>query len=155
MNTIKNTLTNIYLNNLITACNKSSINPDILTKLLKDQETIFKLESETNIQNESETVSATFTTNANILSESSEYYYLKPWNKLTLIHKIIKTKEFVNNLNITNIEEKEKIKESLVEIIRHKSINKTNKINYDSIKGKIISISCLTLINGKYEIILN
>jgi hypothetical protein len=86
----------------------------------------------------------------NIFSENIDYLFLKPWNKLNQIHKVIKIKEFINNLqspiNLKK-EEKEKLKEDLLTLIKNK---KKNKILYDESKGNIISISALSFVNNKY-----
>lgn len=83
-------------------------------------------------------------------TETIDYLYLKPWSKLTQIHKIIKIKEFVNNLDINNLLDKDKLKEKLIDQIKEKKIK--NKINYDETKGRIISISNLSFENNKYLI---
>ena len=36
------------------------------------------------------------------LSETEEGYFYKPWNKMSTVHKIIKIKQFVNDMNIEN-----------------------------------------------------
>jgi hypothetical protein len=146
MDNIKNMLKITYLNNLILTCNKLLINVDFLTKKINELELNNKIEDSPILKQDSEV--------NNIMSENSDYLYLKSWNKLTLIHKIIKIKEFVTNLNINNIEEKEILKEKLIELIKNKNLIKNNKINYDSAKGKIISISCLLHNNNKYDIVI-
>jgi len=83
---------------------------------------------------------------------SDDYLYQKPWTKLTAIHKIIKIKEFVNNLQIKNEGEKQKIKDKLVELIKNKTLTKKESVIYDFAKAKIISINALKFIEGKYEI---
>ena len=81
-------------------------------------------------------------------TETIDYLYLKPWSKLTQIHKVIKIKEFVNNLDISNQTEKENFKDKLIDQIKEKKTK--NKINYDETKGKILSISNLSFENNKY-----
>lgn len=147
MESIKNMLKITYLNNLILTCNKLLINVDFLTKKLNELEINNKIEDSPISKQESEI-------NNNIMSENSDYLYLKPWNKLTIIHKIIKIKEFVTNLNINDVNEKDTLKEKLIELIKNKNLIKNNKINYDSTKGKIISISCLLHNNNKYDIVI-
>ena len=91
-------------------------------------------------------------TNNNITSDSiDEYYYKKPWNKLNIIHKKIKLKEFVNNLMIKR-NEKKKLISDLIQLLNQKKITKKNEIDYDNINGKIISISLLKFKNNKYYI---
>tara|TARA_B110000971_G_C19878526_1_gene439558 strand:- start:147 stop:593 length:447 start_codon:yes stop_codon:yes gene_type:complete len=132
-----------YLNNIINGCNKSDIDTSNVKKLLQSLSNQ-ELESYSVTEKiiETEKVSET---------QHVDYLYLKPWNKLTLIHKIIKIKEFTNNLDIKDTSEKEELKDKLIELLKSKSIK--NKINYDETKGKVISISQLSFDNGKYLII--
>jgi len=120
-----------YLNNLIIAANKSNIDTLNINKYLN------KL-SNKEIEN----------TITEKISETSdvEYLYLKAWNKLTIIHKIIKIKEFINNLDINDEIEKENLKDKIIEIVKKKKI----KINYDETKGKVISIPQLSFVNNNY-----
>lgn len=137
---IKENLYIKYLNNLCNGCIKHSINYSYLQNIINE---LKKNESEnilTNFENNSETER---------MSEKIDYLYTKPWSKLNQIHKIIKIKEFVNNLDINKLE-KENLKDDLIKIIKEK--NKKNKIIYDEIKGKILSISTLTFNNEKYNI---
>jgi hypothetical protein len=144
---IQKTLKNFYLNNLLIACNKQNMDVHKISELI----------SEDLIITPTQTVTAT-----NIISENkteqhqcgkNDYLYLKPWNKMTLIHKIIKVKEFVNSLDILEEKEKNKLKDLLIESIKEKINLKKNKVNYDSNKGKIISLSNLIFENGNYNII--
>jgi hypothetical protein len=142
---LENIQTNLkikYYNNLVFACNKSSIKCDKINNLLNNL---------TTVQNEE--IDVTVTANETVVSENTDYLYLKPWTKLNVIHKIIKIKEFVNSLNIKDKKEEDILKEKIIEIIKDKILSKKNKINYDSTKGNIISISCLSFNNDKFEII--
>ncbi len=134
---IKETLETKYLNNLCLICQKQSINYTHLENKIKKKDINNKVIKNTN---SSET---------DMLTESTDYLYIKPWVKLNQIHKIIKIKEFINNINI-NEKEKEILIENILELLKDKT--KKNKIIYDSEKGKIISISCLKFENGKYLI---
>ena len=131
-----------YLNTLINSGSKLNIETkyvqNILNNLTKSELDNYSI-TEKNIETDNE-----------IKKNTTDYLYQKPWTKLTIIHKIIKIKEFVNNLDITNNEEKEKLQDELIELIRNKKIK--IKINYDEIKTKIISISHLSFENGKYLI---
>jgi hypothetical protein len=122
-----------YLNNLIIAANKSNIDTLNINKYLN------KL-SNKEIEN----------TVTEKISETSdvEYLYLKAWNKLTIIHKIIKIKEFINNLECSS-NEKETLINQLIDLIKSKS---KLKLIYDENKGNIISLSVLCFTNGKYYI---
>jgi hypothetical protein len=84
------------------------------------------------------------------LKISEENLYNKSWSKLNAIHKIIKIKEFVNNIKIDNNDDKEKLKEELVDLVKTKVLTKKDKINYDEENGKIISIKNLQYKEGKY-----
>ena len=84
---------------------------------------------------------------------TDDYVYKKPWNKLNSIHKIIKIKEFINNIMIDDIEMKKLLKNQLVNMIKNKKLTKKSDIEYDHINGKIISIPSLQFKNNKYNII--
>ena len=83
---------------------------------------------------------------------SDEYIYHKPWNKLNNIHKNIKIKEFINNLISDDIEMKNKLKQSLADMIKEKKLSKKTDVNYDSNLGCIISIPILQYSDHKYVI---
>lgn len=90
--------------------------------------------------------------NENIIpnKNNDENLYQKSWSKLNAIHKIIKIKEFVNNIKIDDNDAKEKLKEELVDLVKTKILTKKDKIIYDEENGKIISIKNLQYKNGKY-----
>lgn len=145
VNTIKLNLQIKYLNNLIAAANKNNINCDLIKKeliILSEQEYI----NHTCTENLEDT--SNDTNKISITETENDYLFLKPWTKLTLIHKVIKVKEFVNNLNIQDPNEKEILKNELIEVIKDKKIK--NKIIYDDTKGKLLSISQLSYENNKY-----
>ncbi len=81
---------------------------------------------------------------------SDEELYKKPWVKLNSIHKILKIKEFVNNLKINSEKERTELKEELVTLIKTKILTKKEKVKYDEVNGKIISLTNLQYKNGKY-----
>ena len=130
-----------YYKNLINVCNKNSINSSFLEN--KKNNLI--------VQNNNDNVSSAEhnITETDIVSENIDYLYTKSWNKLNQIHKVIKIKEFINNLEINEIN-KEILKDELIEMSKDKK--KKNKINYDEVKCKIINISSLIFIDGKYKI---
>ena len=152
---IKNNLYLLYINNLIKTCEKNNINKNILVKELEKVESSLKKEdlnkdiikkniSSNNLSNtESPTISK---------FSSDDYLYQKPWNKLTTIHKIIKIKEYVNQLAIENEEDKQTLKDDLVNLVKDKTLTKKDSLLYDSNKFKIISIPILKFENGKYII---
>lgn len=136
---IKENLYLKYLNNLKIGSNKLSINTDTLAKKIDDL-TITNINSETKVNDN--------VTETDLLSENIDYLFLKPWNKLNKIHKIIKIKEFVKTLDCQQ-KEKEMLQDELVEIV--KNINKF-KVTYDDKKGRIISIPTLTFSDNKYKL---
>jgi hypothetical protein len=129
-----------YLNNIINTCDKLNIDATNVKKIL---------ESLSNKELESYSVTEKLIETEKI--SETQHLYLKAWTKLTLIHKIIKIKEFVNNLDINDNSQKEELKDKLIDLIKNKTTKK--KINYDETKGKIISIPQLSFENGKYLII--
>ena len=96
-------------------------------------------------------------TNIDDINTLSDEYnlYKKSWSKLNSIHKILKIKEFVNNLNIKSDTEKQILKDKLINLIKNKTLTKKGKIIYDDINGKITSIPDLQYVNGIYELIKN
>ena len=80
------------------------------------------------------------------------FYYLKTWNKLNSIHKIIKIKEFVSNLQSDDNEMKNNLKDKLVTMIKDRKLTKKTDINYDVTNGIILSIPILQYVNNKYVV---
>ena len=135
-----------YLNNLIIACNKINLNSDnIKNKLLTLNNELSENIDNYTISEKNEETEKTITENSKM-----NYLYLKSWSKLNQIHKVIKIKEFINELEINNYSEKEKLKDDLIDQIKNKEKKNKIKINYDDTKGKIISISNLSFDNNKY-----
>lgn len=85
------------------------------------------------------------------LSETEESYFYKPWNKMSTVHKIIKLKEYVSELNLDN-----NIKLNLInylkDALKNKKITKNDQVTYNVTKAKIISIPKLELSNNKFSI---
>ena len=149
METIGKSLEINYLTNLIKACEKNGLNKDLLEKKIS----LILEESETNaniIKNSNSSLSLNSSESPSTDQYSDEYLYLKLWTKLSAIHKIIKIKEYVNMLLITNAKDKDELKEKLIELVKNKTITKKDTVLYDSTKGKIISIPNLQFLNGKY-----
>ena len=90
----------------------------------------------------------------NLNEFSDDYLYKKPWTKLSSIHKIIKVKEFVQKLIINKEEDREKLKDSLINLINNKKLTKKDMVKYDSINARIIGIPSLKYSNGKYFIVM-
>jgi hypothetical protein len=155
--TIKDQINISYINNLIKVCDKNNINKDELYKRIKELENktmteaneakIIKNKSNLSLSNLTNTESPTAPPTYN-----DDYLYQKPWTKLTAIHKIIKIKEFVNKLLINDEEDKQILKDKLVEMVKNKSLTKKESVNYDSVKSKVVSITKLKYENGKYLI---
>ena len=143
LNEIKDYFEYKYLNNINS--NISKINVD--STIIADKIEKFNIKNKINTNICSDNNEATVT-ETDILTENTDYLFLKPWNKLNQVHKIIKIKEFVNNLD-TNKTDKETIKDAIIDIIKNK---KKITIMYDDTKGKVISISLLCFKNGKYYI---
>ena len=76
--------------------------------------------------------------------------YTKSWTKLNIIHKNIKIKEFVNNINCINENEKNILKDELINLLKSKVLTKKDTIVYDEENGKIKSIINLQYKDGKY-----
>lgn len=147
--TIEKSLEINYLTNLIKACEKNGLNKDLLehkkSKLSEDSET-----KANNIKKSNSTLSLNNSESPSTEQYSDEYLYLKLWTKLSAIHKIIKIKEYVNMLLITNDKDKDELKEKLIDLVKNKIITKKDTVLYDSTKGRIISIPNLQFLNGKY-----
>jgi hypothetical protein len=107
----------------------------------------------TNIEsNNMNNISSNFNTETENIYNEDDYIYKKPWNKLNIIHKSIKMKEFANNLDIEDAEIKKHLKNQLVLMIKNKKLTKKNEVNYDHINGHIISIPSLKYTNNKYNL---
>tara|TARA_B110000902_G_scaffold266078_1_gene352450 strand:- start:2463 stop:2903 length:441 start_codon:yes stop_codon:yes gene_type:complete len=85
------------------------------------------------------------------LSETEEGYFYKPWNKMSLVHKIIKLKEYVSDLELEN-NTKIKLISYLKDALKKKKITKNDQVIYNISKAKIISIPKLELSNNKFSI---
>lgn len=152
LDNIQNDLQINYLNNILLSCDKLNINNSKIKKLLNNL--IHNQNNDLDIDIDIIDNITVSEKNDNItLSEKNDYLYLKPWTRLNIIHKIIKIKEFVNSLDINNLQEINDLKDSIINIVKDKVLSKKTKINYDANKGVIISISCLACTNNKYHII--
>jgi len=117
---------------------------DVLSKKLQDDKNSETLTEKKNYQNQSSE-----TENHKQIFSDDEFYK-KPWVKLNSIHKILKIKEFVNNLKINSEKDRAELKDELVTLVRTKILSKKEKIKYDELNGKIISLTNLQYKNGKY-----
>jgi hypothetical protein len=139
---LKNLKKNYYENLQYTLSknhNANSIHVNFLNKILDTDETNL---IETN-STEIEPIESKNNSDNNEL-------YTKPWNKLNPIHKILKIKEFVNNLKNTNDSNKAELKDELSVLVKTKVLTKKEKVNYDEKNGKIISLVSLQYKDGKY-----
>jgi hypothetical protein len=139
---IKENLYLKYLNNLKIGSNKLSFDTQILNNKISD------LNNTLNSEVKSHIIISDVNSETDILSENTDYLFLKPWNKLNQIHKVIKIREYLCNLDCQS-KEKDFLKEQLIDFVKTK---KKVKFTYDETKGKLISISALSFANGKYFI---
>lgn len=150
---LSNNLEIKYYKNIINYCKKSNIEHIKFENKLKQMKNL-----ELSIS-ESETVeSVNENENKNNTSESKEivysddYLYKRKWTKLSNVHKIIKVKEFVSKLLIDDKNDKDNLKNELIDLIKTRYLTKKDKVKYDETKGKVIAIPILTFKNGKYSI---
>ena len=132
----------LYMNNLLKQAKKNKIDQTPITDRIKELE-----------YNIIDSISNTDTEKDIIYSD--DYIYKKTWNKLNNVHKIIKIREFVNKLLINNLENKKKLKDDLITLVKTKKLTKKNSVNYDSINGRIVSIPILEYKNNQYCIKTN
>ena len=78
--------------------------------------------------------------------------YMRPWNKLHEINKIIKMREFVDNLEISNSLDKKETKIILENLIKERKLNSSKIVDYDYNNIKILSIKGVICNNGLCEI---
>lgn len=81
-----------------------------------------------------------------------DYLYKKPWNRLNMVHKIIKIKEFINNMDIS-LENKNNLIQKMTSMIKNKKLQKVSDVEYNPELMKIISINCLFQDNQNVKII--
>jgi len=137
---ILNKLEQKYFTSLNTSLSKNNSQVSWITDHLNKLNGVVNSDTETQIIKKNE----------NSVPNNDENLYQKSWSKLNAIHKIIKIKEFVNNIKFENDKAKEKLKEELVDLVKSKVLTKKDKIIYDEDNGKIISIKNLQYKDGKY-----
>jgi hypothetical protein len=138
---IKNNLNILYINNLIKTCEKNDIDREVLNEAL--EKLIIPVEEIKKVPSLS-TLSPSET--------NTEYLFQKQWNKLNLVHKKIKIKEFVNALELKDESQKQIIRDKLIALLDNKTLTKKDSVLYDVAKAKIISIPMLQFKDGKYDI---
>jgi len=120
-----------------------------LTKILKNDEKMY-------INNLLKNLDSNENLNVNNLLTETEkteddYLYKKPWNRLNIVHKIIKIKEFVNSKNIS-LENKNSLIQKLTLMVKNKKLHKNSDVEYNLESMKIISINCLSQDNNNINI---
>ncbi len=142
-----------YYKSILSGINESNTNylwlqsycDKLIDKLNSDKEKL----SETQTEKKNE-VSLPIETENHKQIFSDENLYKKSWVKLNPVHKILKIKEFVNNLKINSEKERAQFRDELIDLVKLKVLTKKEKVNYDEINGKIISLSDLQYKNEKY-----
>jgi predicted metal-dependent TIM-barrel fold hydrolase len=124
---------------------------NLINQLRKNKSTKYINHLNSLIQNniDTENVSETITMTEQNLSE--DYVYRKQWNKLNIIHKKIKLKEFVNKLH-TSSDNKKELLGKVLKMLASKKFNKNTDVNYDHVNGHIVSIPVLKIKDDKYYI---
>jgi len=133
MNTFIKSMKDDYYKNLLDMCDKQNIK----NHLIKFD--IIESENNTVIDNVVYSVS------------ECEEHYTKEWNKLNIVHKKLKLKEYILNLNTDDKNKKILIKK-FNQLLKDKKITKKNDVNYDSENGVIISIPILKCKNNMYYV---
>jgi hypothetical protein len=125
MDNLTQTMINLYHSNLSSHAKKNNIDI-ILPKI--EYENIF---------------TPTITEEPSSETNIDDFVYKKPWNRLHVIHKIIKIKEFINQLDINDNELKKHLKTQFTTMVKNKKLTKKTDVDYDSINGKILAIHSL------------
>ncbi len=130
MDILKQNMTLLYYKNLEIQAKKNNITIKLPHVTLIDN---VKDTENDNVNTETETM------------YSEDFVYKKPWNKLNSIHKIIKVKEFINKLDISDMEIKKHLITQFTTMIKNKQLTKKSDVEYDHISGNIISIPSLKI----------
>jgi len=89
---------------------------------IKKHTTDTKLKKKINKINSNITETLTEDTATSATNTQVESYYSKSWNKLLNVHKSIKLKEYIYNLNISSCKKKELLKQ-LKKQLKNKTLN--------------------------------
>ena len=145
MEALQNNMKSLYYKNLETYAKKHKIDIHIPNYNELDI---------TDANDAADTVDTVDTADAGINTETytEDFVYKKPWNKMNIIHKKIKLEEFINNLDIEDLEIKKHLKSQFVSMLKNKKLTKKNEVEYDAVNGKIISIASLKYKNNNYNI---
>ena len=144
LNIIINKLQKAYYENIIEQMDKNNINSKWLSDIIKDKyskNSTELIDTSTEIHSENKSEKK---------PELTDYVYKKPWNKLNYIHKVLKIKEFINNLNTCSNNEKDRLKNEAIDLVKQKVLSKKEKVNYDETNGKLVSILNLQYKDNKY-----
>ncbi len=147
MEALQNNMKCIYYKNLEIYAKKHKI--DINIPNYKMSKEICNIVQENDITEQNTLTEALTETEGNY---TEDFVYKKPWNKMNIIHKKIKLEEFVNNLDIDDLEMKKHLKSQFVSMLKNKKLTKKNEVEYDAVNGKIISIPSLKYKNNNYNI---
>jgi hypothetical protein len=80
----------------------------------------------------------------NTFENIDQYMFKRPWNRLPEIHKLIKIKEYVNqSLIIYESNNKDILIKEMFAAIKDKKLTRKGSVNYDPIKGRVVSIPSL------------
>ena len=129
METLKQNMTLLYYKNLEIQAKKNNVT--------------IKLPHVNLIENNIKDTEIEYTETETMYSE--DFVYKKPWNKLNSIHKIIKIKEFINKLDISDMEMKKHLINQFTTMIKNKQLTKKSDVEYDHVSGNIISIPSLKI----------
>jgi hypothetical protein len=145
-----------YYKNLKKNLDRNNIQYDWLNHHLENLQNIYQNKFNDNVsitatENQDNSV-AIGTSNNTTLGKifNNEDFYKKPWSKLNPIHKVLKIKEFVNGLKFDSEKDRAILKDQLIELVHSKVLNKKDKVNYDDVNGKIISLPNLQCDNGNF-----
>tara|TARA_B110000908_G_scaffold102199_1_gene120435 strand:- start:2911 stop:3354 length:444 start_codon:yes stop_codon:yes gene_type:complete len=133
----------LYYQNLKTYNKDSSI----MKKIEKEMSILEKSLKETNNSVDEEKILELETK----ISETEESYFYKPWNKISTVHKIIKLKEYVRELELEN-SHKLKLINFLKNALKLKKISKNDQVLYNITNAQIISIPKLNISNNNFSI---
>ena len=147
MNTLTQTMDNIYYQALYNQSLINKINISLPISIFDSPSSAIIVNSNIDINNDS------ISESINTIKYSDEYIYRKPWNKLNIIHKIIKIKEYIDGLNIDDNDIKNNFKGKLISLVKNKQLIKKTDVVYDINLGKIQSISILQYKKNEYIIV--
>jgi hypothetical protein len=119
-----------------------------LVKNLKNDEKIYINNLLKNLDNSINNINSILTETE---KTEDDYLYKKPWNRLNMVHKIIKIKEFINSMNIS-LENKNTLIQKMTFMIKSKKLQKVSEVEYNQELMKIISINCLSQDNQNVKI---